>query len=829
MNHIFFSVWCEQSQTFVAVPETTSSAGKQTSGTRARLAAPPVFRLRHFALAVALSTGTLALAVPTGGVVTTGSATVGTSAGVTTIVQGTPNVVINWQSFGLAPAEQVRFVQPGTHSIAVNRVLGADPSVILGTLTANGKVFLVNPNGILFGQGAQVHVGGLVASTLQLADGDLSRGEFRFAGDSTASVVNQGNIRAQGGQVALLGATVRNSGNIVADLGSVALAAGKSITLDFVGDGLLQVAVTEAALNALVHNGGLVQADGGQIVLNANAGSGLLQGAVNHTGVLQAHSVGTRNGRITLLGGAETAILVGGTLDASGLATGQTGGTVHVLGGTVSLSGAQVQASGDAGGGTVLVGGDYQGSGPLRRAQNTSLDSATAVKADAITAGHGGQIVVWSDGRTDVAGMLSARGGSQAGDGGLIETSGHKVSVAGGTEVNTLAPAGQTGLWLLDPPDYIIAGAGGDETPAQVTTSLAATNRLIVATNDVVVADALTWTTAQTLTLRAGNNVNINAAVTASTAGSGIVLEAGNDVNVAAAMTASGAGSVIRMTAVRDVTASGVVTASASGALIEMSAGRNTSVGVVTADGGGSINLKASNNVIVNGAVGADGGPVSLRADNDGTGPSLAGGTVVFAGAGAVSAPNTSIRFNPDGYGNTGAEIAAYVTKVTGALDARAWVFGQGVDKVYDGNVTDTLAFRGTPTLGGDVTLVPGTAAFDTKDVGTGKTVTFSGYTLGGVDVARFDLFAAAGLTTADITPAPLTVTASDVVKAYGDTPTLSGFTSAGLVNAETIGSVTETSPGQIATANVAGSPYAITPSAATGGTFTPSNYTITY
>jgi hypothetical protein len=631
--------------------------------------------------------------------------------------------------------------------------------------------------------------------------------------------------------VALLGAQVSNDGVIVARLGSVALVAGQAVTLDVAGDGLLHVAIDRGAVDALVHNGGLIQADGGQVVLSARAAGSLLPSAVNNSGVIQAQTIGQLHGHIVLMGnGPGSTVDVAGTLDVSGLGAGQTGGSVHVLGDTVRLSGATVQASGDAGGGQVLVGGNFHGAGPQPNATHTTLDDGVSIRADAIGAGNGGQIAVWSDGRTEVGGTLSAQGGAQSGQGGFIETSGQKVLLADSARVNTLAAHGATGLWLLDPLNYTIAGAGGDETPAQVSTSLALSDRLITATNDVSVNDALTWSTAQTLTLDAGHDVRVNAAVTASTAGSGIVLVAGNDVSVTGAMTASGAGSVIRMTAGRDVTTTAAVTASANGAVVQMTAARTVSVGVVTSDGGGSIDLRAGQDVVVNGALTADGGPVNLRADNDGTGPGLAGGTVVFVGAaGTVSSPNTTIRFNPDGYGNTAAEIAAYTTHVVGALDARAWVFGQAQNKVYDGFTPATLAFRGTPSLGGDVTLVPGTANFDTKDVGIGKTVTFNGYTLAGANVTRFDLFAGSGTSTANITPAPLTVTAVDVSKTYGTVPTLSGFTSVGLVNVETIGSVTEASPGSVATAAVAGSPYNITPSAAVGGTFSPSNYLISY
>ncbi len=836
MNRYYRLIWNDRTGTFDTVSEHTSSLGKRSSLCVMRLAEPARFALKTLTASLMLAFGNV-YALPTGGAVSAGGAVIANGASSTTVTQSTQNVAINWQSFSIGQGEAVRFVQPNASAVALNRVLGADPSSILGSLSANGKVFLVNPNGILFGTGAQVNVGGLVASTLNIADADFMAGSYRFSGAGNGAIVNRGSIDAGGGYVALLGASVSNEGVIAASMGTVALAAGNAVTLDVAGDGLLNVSVNEGAVNALVRNGGLIRANGGQVLMTAQAAGELLSTVVNNTGVIEAQTLENRNGTIRLLGDMQSGTVnVSGTLDASGTGAGQTGGSVRVLGETVVLASASINVSGDAGGGLALVGGNFHGAGPEQNAQRTSFDAGSIINADAIRTGNGGQIAVWSDGDTSVAGTLTARGGANSGDGGFIETSGRIVFRADSLHVNTLAANGKTGTWLLDPfPDHIIATVGGDETPAQVELSLATTNRVIAVPRDIIVADALTWSTAQTLELRAGNDVLINAAVTASTAGSGIVLNAVNDVIVTGAVTASGAGSTISMTAARDVITTGAITASANGAVINMLGGRDVSVGVVTADGGGSVNLRGANNVVVNNTISADGGPVTLIADNDGTGPGVIGGTVSFVGVGQVVSPNTTIRFNPATYAATTAEIANYVTRVSAASDIRAWVFAQADNKIYDGTTAATLSFRGDPTLGGDVTLVPGTATFDNQNVGTSKTVTYNGYTTGGVNVERFALFSVAvpgsGTTTANITQAPLTITANNATKVYGDTAILAttAFTSTGLVNAETVGGVTLTSPGTVATASVAGNPYAITPADPVGGTFTASNYAINF
>ena len=915
MNRIYRSIWNASTGTFVAAAENVRSrtgsgsvlagiAPVSRSGSMQGLSRVGM-KILAASLLMAFGTvfGTNVYALPTGGVVAAGSAGIATSGSTTTVTQSSGSAVVNWQGFSIGQTEAVRFVQPNASSVVLNRVLGPDPSSILGSLSANGKVFIVNPNGILFGVGAQVNVGALVASTLNINDADFMSSRFKFSGVG-GSVVNQGTINANGGYVALLGANVSNEGVIVANLGSVALAAGTAMTLDVAGDGLLNVAVDQGAVNALVQNRGLIHADGGQVVLTAQAAGNLLQSVVNNTGVIQAQSLVNRNGVISLLGDMQSGTVnIGGTLDVSGSGAGQTGGKVVATAHHVGLFGANINASGDAGGGTVLIGGDLHGTNPaVPNAFATYMSTDSSITADAVTNGNGGTVVLWSDDSTRAYGSISARGGAQGGNGGMIETSGHYLDVAG-INISAASLYGDAGQWLLDPADVTI-GAGtvgatfsaGTWTPnsgVNAATIDAAglqatlnggTDVTITTTNsgapgigagDITVAAALTWTTGKSLTLNAAHDVivNVGSAITASTAGSGIIMTAGNDINLkdalvasalgsrivltagndilttgAAAITASAASTQVTLNASRDVTLATAVTATGNGAKIDIISGRNASLFTTTAAGGGAVSARANNDVTVTGhivstAAGVTGGTVLLRADDDGSGPGVIGGTVKFTGVGDVSAAATTVRFNPAGYANTTTEIAAYVVKViAGTRDIQAWVFAQGVNKVYDGNNIDTLVFKNpiadNPNVGNVVTLNGGTATFNTKDVGNAKTVSFNGYTLGGADLAKFNLFSAFGVasgtgtTTANVTPAPLTIQANDFTKYFGEVPVLptTAFTlPVAPVAGETVGGVTETSPGTVAIASVGGSPYTITPSSATGGTFNPSNYTITY
>jgi filamentous hemagglutinin family protein len=482
--------------------------------------------------------------------VVAGRATITSPAPDTTLItQSTTKALINWQTFSISQGSTVRFLQPSSSAIALNRVVGSSPSAIFGSLQANGQVWLVNPNGILFGRGSQVNVGALLATTSDIRDQDFLSGSYSFgiaSGNPDAKVVNQGEIRAAtGGSVVLSGSRVANDGLIEADLGQVVLAGTETFSVDFSGDNLLRFAVkgpvaTESA-DPLVSNAGKIAAAGGKVLLTARAARDVLDGVINSSGIIEATTASMQNGVIVLDAGPNGSAVISGNLDASGTDPGETGGAITILGETVELSnGASLDASGDQGGGTVLVGGNFRGQGPEPNATNTTVDNAT-IAADAITAGDGGTIVVWSNENTSVAGTLSARGGAQGGDGGLVETSGGTLGVAAETTVDTSAPNGTTGLWLLDPYYLYVSiapigdpasfsggvvplgsdpGATVSIAPNTVTTALASSNVRLEA-EYISVLDPVTYTSANRLSLLSTLDTTIDASI--QNAGTGAI------------------------------------------------------------------------------------------------------------------------------------------------------------------------------------------------------------------------------------------------------------------------------------------------------------------
>lgn len=264
-----------------------------------------------------------AFANPAGATVTSGAAVITTNGSTMNINQTTPSAIINWQSFHIGPGETVNFLQPSASAVALNRVVGSDPSAIYGTLHANGKVYLVNPNGILFAPGSQVNVGGLVASTLNISDSNFINGSYVFEKDGTAAaVVNQRTLTAAD-HVVLLGPQVTNESTIAARV--TGLAAGNKVSLDFNGDQLLNVTVDTGALKGSVANSGTITSKGGLVVMSAGTKDKLLNTVVNNSGMIQAQSVHHVNGVIRLEGGSVTH---SGTLDASGKGAGEGGGSV---------------------------------------------------------------------------------------------------------------------------------------------------------------------------------------------------------------------------------------------------------------------------------------------------------------------------------------------------------------------------------------------------------------------------------------------------------------------------------------------------------------------
>jgi filamentous hemagglutinin family protein len=371
-------------------------------------------------------------------------------------ITNTPNTIINWQNFSINPNEITRFIQQSGDSKVLNRIVGQDPSKILGSLQSNGKVYLINPNGILFGKDARMDVNGLVASSLAISNSDFLAGKNHFSGAGAGKVVNQGSITTpSGGQVYLIGSGVENSGVITSPQGEVVLAAGNSVQLVDSANPDVHVVVSAPADQAL--NLGQVLAAGGKV--------GIYGALVNQRGRINADSAALgENGKIVLKasGANSTTMLEAGSQTSATNSAGK-GGEIQLLGERVGLSGnAAVDASGAAGGGTVLIGGDYQGQGDgksaaVPHAQQTYIGADASVRADATGRGDGGKIIAWSDGATRVFGQLSARGGAQGGDGGLVETSGHYLDMQGKVDTRAQAPGGKTGTLLLDPTDIYIA------------------------------------------------------------------------------------------------------------------------------------------------------------------------------------------------------------------------------------------------------------------------------------------------------------------------------------------------------------------------------------
>lgn len=323
-----------------------------------------------------IGTGATAYALPEGGQVAAGQAAITTAGSTMTIAQQTAQAIINWQNFGIGSGEAVHINQPNSQAMLLNRVVGSNPSEIFGQLTANGQVILVNPNGVFFRPGSSVDVGGLTASTLNIANEDFLKGQLRFAGDSQNPVINAGNITAQNGYVNLLAKEVVNEGIIAAQTGSVNLAAGSGMSLDYNGDGKMTVAVTDGAYQSAVANKKLIQADGGLVVMTASGKDALMDSAVNNSGMIQANTLGEATGQISLTGDN---IATTGTISADGGSNGH-GGTIKIIANHKTAVDGQLSAQG---GQLAGDGGFIETSGDIVRIGDRSSIQANAPQGKA--------------------------------------------------------------------------------------------------------------------------------------------------------------------------------------------------------------------------------------------------------------------------------------------------------------------------------------------------------------------------------------------------------------------------------------------------------------
>ena len=401
------------------------------------------------------------------------------------ITQQSNKAIIDWRQFSIPSGSTVQFVQPSASSMMLNRVTGTQASQIDGNLLANGQVWLLNPSGVMIGNGGSINTASFLASTLDINNNDFINGRYRFDATSNTNgrIVNAGTIKsAENGYVVLSGKQINNEGVIEAKLGSVLLGSGQAMTLDLVGDKLLSFAINTPVATlptdgkASIENSGRITAQGGKVMMTARTATDVMHSVINVSGVVDATSVRLVNGEIILDGGSAGSVTVSGSLAATGLQAGETGGAIKVFGKDITVANnALLDARGDAGGGVIHVGGGWQGSGLAGRtaALTTQVGTNAVLDASAINKGNGGEIAIWSDihnkqSITNVSGILNARGGVTAGNGGRIETSGYVLGTTG-IRVDASATRGLSGEWLLDPFNINISPSGGTTTTTDLT------------------------------------------------------------------------------------------------------------------------------------------------------------------------------------------------------------------------------------------------------------------------------------------------------------------------------------------------------------------------
>ncbi len=629
--------------------------------------------LSALALAIKLAChGAVAADLPTGGNVISGAGSISQSEHSLTVLQNTAKLGIEWETFNVGADRKITFIQPDANSIALNRVIGADASRILGAVDANGKVFLINPHGVLFGKNAAVNTGGLLASTLELSNEDFAAGRYtlRHAG-SAGSIQNEGSLTA--GSVVLVAPSIRNTGTIATPGGNTTLAAGNAVTVSVLANGLLTANVDEAVLDASIINQGRIAADGGSIALQAGTADAVLDSLINTEGVLQARGIEERDGRIFLGAGAGGTAYIGGTVDVSGNDATSSGGKITALGKNVALvEHAVLDASGTNGGGTVLIGGNWQGAGPEHNARAVVMADSARIDASATRSGDGGTVVLWSDAYTNFAGTIAARGGALAGNGGRVETSSKDNLQALGS-VDASAALGNAGEWLLDPTNVNISNA----VDSGVTTGGA---------NPIVFTPSGASANVQASQINASLSAGTSVTLTTASSGSSV-----GDININAPITKTGTSdATLTLLANRHIYLNGVAISATDGKLNVVMRAR--AAGTPTGTEPGRISLDG--NIISNGGditLGGGSAPGGYAYDTGSSGTAIALGNSRVLDARSVSGGGNISTFGKVANGWVAMELvnnSQVLTNGTGTISLRGETVGAGFGMYINGGTT---------------------------------------------------------------------------------------------------------------------------------------------
>ncbi|MDO9203577.1 MAG: filamentous hemagglutinin N-terminal domain-containing protein, partial [Hydrogenophaga sp.] len=559
-------------------------------------------------------------AQPSGAQVVAGQATLqqqGNNLLVTTQnAPGSQHSTINWQSFSVPAGSTAWFNQPSASSTSINRVVGTNPSQIFGTLGSNGHLVLVNPAGIAVGAGAVVDTARFTAAAMHMSDADALSARLRFEGGTQVQV--HGQVLARGSDVLMLAPDVQVApGALVqAPNGAVLLAAGQKVEVMAPGlDGLrfeIQ-APTDQAVNLGELRGSAV---------------GMFASQLRHSGQMNVEAVQAGGGKIVIR--AKDQATIDGTARTQGLDG--LGGQFHATAQSVLLTGqARIDASGHAGGGEVLIGGGWQGrDARLPNAQSTVVERGATIDASATGEGHGGTVVAWADGATTFQGQISARGGDQGGDGGRVETSGQHSLTLGG-QVDTRAPRGQTGQWLLDPISITLQGGAAPPAPEADTLyesdlETATSNIHIQAEERIAVAGSFTEGTIRL------PGVSITLETTGTSPG-GISLVVPNAVPTPIALETGGTGTIT----------------------LQTGANQNIQTGHL-ATSGGDISVRAGGQLELNHAVvESNGGDITLQGGSTGF---YAGSGVYIHNDSRIDAATGTLTISGTSYTDAGVKIS---------------------------------------------------------------------------------------------------------------------------------------------------------------------------
>ena len=464
-----------------------------------------------------------------------------TTANTQTITQTTARGIINWNDLSVAAGKTLTFNQPDKNAITLNRVIGLPnggaitPTHIDGTIAANGQVWILNPTGVLIGSSGRVNVGGLLASTLDMTDQafEAAGNEFSLSGTSTASVINSGIITTTDSGYAVLagGGFLQNQdeGIIQANLGTVAIGSGKAVTMSFSGDRLISFVISQPSdVTAYIENRGKLIANGGRVLMTTRTASAFEASVVNNSGLVQARSASMQNGEIILDAGpgANAYAFVNGTLDASGLGSGETGGTITASAREVRVfSTAKVLAKGLAGGGSITIG---QGPFAGNTTSPTTLNvySGSTIDASATLSGAGGTITLLSNINASASfiganGNFYADGGSSGGAGGTISAYFSTIDLTNSTASLSARPglAASLNFFSNDITLSNTSGGYGRIAPSDVENILNAGRKVSFnaigeasGSGSIIIASGISKTSsaASTLNFTARNSINLN-------------------------------------------------------------------------------------------------------------------------------------------------------------------------------------------------------------------------------------------------------------------------------------------------------------------------------